>query len=235
MNTPSDIHDRRNPADTELKFFGAITASVTHELNNVLAIIDQVGGLLEDLIIGAEQGETITSDQLKRIAEKINAQTQRGLNIIKRLNSFSHSIDETITTFDICELMFGLVALAQRFAGIARVSLTVDTGPSDPVMILNNPLKVQQIVFLVLREIFGLADRKNKDSVTLAIKPNDAGAIIIAKSTMGNESAEFVSAPIEKIASEINGAVNTFAENGTLVVKIEVPSLMIDRQDKIGK
>ena len=75
MSNDSKNRFNRNPADTDLKFFSAITASVTHELNNVLSIINQTGGLLEDLLYGVNQGEDINPDQLEKIAGKISLQT----------------------------------------------------------------------------------------------------------------------------------------------------------------
>jgi len=42
----------------ELEFFGKITACISHELNNVLSIINEYTGLLEDLMLTCGDGKT---------------------------------------------------------------------------------------------------------------------------------------------------------------------------------
>ena len=54
-------------AETGLQFFGRISASISHELKNVLAIINENAGLLEDLTSMADRGKPIDSARLKAI------------------------------------------------------------------------------------------------------------------------------------------------------------------------
>ena len=56
--------------ENSLAFFGAITASVSHELNNVMSIIDQNNGLLKDLLA---VGHPISNERLERINNSITA------------------------------------------------------------------------------------------------------------------------------------------------------------------
>jgi len=76
-----------------LVFFGTLTASVTHELNNVLSIIDQTRGLLEDLAVGAASGRAIDPARLETIATRIDRQVRKGVEIMSCLNRFAHSLD----------------------------------------------------------------------------------------------------------------------------------------------
>jgi hypothetical protein len=46
-------------AETGLQFYGKITASVSHEIKNVLAIINENAGLLEDFTFMADRGKPI--------------------------------------------------------------------------------------------------------------------------------------------------------------------------------
>jgi len=159
-----DTEDRY-PADTELKFFGTITASVTHELNNVISIISQTGGLLEDLLAGTKQNRPIEPERLERIAEKVSIQTERGIKIIKRLNSFAHSTDISTGSFDLNELLENLGALMERFISLKGASLTLELS-NGPLEITNNQLKVQQVIFLALKAILPLTQKN--DSIIIS-------------------------------------------------------------------
>ena len=82
-------HDIGQPAqsvlDAGLAFFGAVTASVTHEQNNVLSVIDQTAGLLQDMIAAEREGTPINIDRLADAVRTVQAQTERSLGIIRRL------------------------------------------------------------------------------------------------------------------------------------------------------
>ena len=45
--------------ESGLQFFGKMTASISHEIKNVLAIINENAGLLEDLALMADRGAEI--------------------------------------------------------------------------------------------------------------------------------------------------------------------------------
>jgi len=51
---------------TEIAFFGRITAGVTHELKNVLAIVNESSGLMQDLLALSKEAPAITIALQKR-------------------------------------------------------------------------------------------------------------------------------------------------------------------------
>jgi len=57
--------------ENALKFFGKMTASISHELKNVLAIINENAGLLEDLCAMAEKGRPVDPVRIKPCPEKL--------------------------------------------------------------------------------------------------------------------------------------------------------------------
>ena len=166
MNAREDYSDERLLNENGLAFSGAITASVTHELNNVYSIIDQTIGLLEDLLVNADPDRPIPNDRLQRIADKIQAQTQRGVGIIKRLNTFAHSVDEPESEFEVNQLVENLVELSRRFANLKKVELDVSYY-SEPVTIRNNPFLLQQALFLCLKQ--ALENAQKGVRITVAI------------------------------------------------------------------
>ncbi len=85
-----------NTSEMGLQFFGRMSASISHEIKNVLAIINENAGLLEDFSLMADRGVPIDPGRLKTMAEKVKRQISRADGIIKNMNRLAHSIDETI-------------------------------------------------------------------------------------------------------------------------------------------
>ena len=62
--------------EMELSFFGTISASVSHELNNVLSIINEYAGLLDDLVTADKKGIPFENEKIKK--ENIQSRTAYG-------------------------------------------------------------------------------------------------------------------------------------------------------------
>ena len=55
------------PQETGLQFFGKLSASVSHDLKNVLSIINEKAGLLEDFCHMARRGMAIDMDRINAV------------------------------------------------------------------------------------------------------------------------------------------------------------------------
>ncbi len=126
----------------ELAFFGKIAAGVTHELRNVLAIINESNGLMSDLIAMSKNVSFPHYDRFLRSITKIEQQVRRGVELTGKFNRFSHSMDNPIVSVDLNEIVELTVSLAQRFARLKHVEL-IHTPCSKPVMLLTNPFRLQ--------------------------------------------------------------------------------------------
>ena len=132
-----------------LQFFGKVSASVSHELKNVLAIINENAGLLEDLTFAARRGSPIDPDRLERTVQNFAKQIRRADEILKNMNRFAHSVDQFEAQVDLGDLA-GLVAqLAGRKAAMGRILLET-TPPSQPVVLTTNPFLVENPIWLTL-------------------------------------------------------------------------------------
>lgn len=118
------FHD---PVDCGLHFFGAVSASISHELKNALAIINEHAGLLGDLSALAERGKPIDPQRLQKVSANIARQVQRADAIIRNMNRFAHSIDTPVNTVDIPDILRFVAGLTERKATMAGVILNVDS------------------------------------------------------------------------------------------------------------
>jgi signal transduction histidine kinase len=121
-----------------IQFFGKMSASISHDLKNVLAVINENAGLLEDLCLMADKGKSFEPARLKRLAEDVKNQIRRGDRIITSMNTFAHSADSESVTIDLRELLELLVELSLRYASMRGVNLDIDR-PSDSILVTTSP------------------------------------------------------------------------------------------------
>ena len=138
--------------DKEVAFFGKITAGITHELKNVLAIIRESSGLMGDIISISPEAIIKHQEKIQNSIVRIKDQIERGVNLTDRLNRFAHSTDETLSKIDLQETTEQLVTLAQRFARLKHVVLK--TMPPDqqaqPVTLVTRHVQIHMALFASL-------------------------------------------------------------------------------------
>ena len=108
---------------SEIAFMGKITAGVTHEMKNVLAIIRESAGLMEDLLSVAKDDSFPAREKFLKILSGIDDQVTRGVGLANALNQFAHGPDQPLATVDMNGLIDQLVFLCQRFALSKRLHL----------------------------------------------------------------------------------------------------------------
>ncbi|MGA8179551.1 MAG: hypothetical protein WB792_05800 [Desulfobacterales bacterium] len=130
----------------EVAFFGRITAGITHEIKNVLAIIQESSGLMEDVLDITEDNTFPHKDKFIKSLDRIRRQIQRGVDITTRLNWFAHSPDLSLSSLDLNEIAEKMVLLASRFARLKNVVL--ESSPSDsPIVITSDPVSLEMALF----------------------------------------------------------------------------------------
>ena len=132
-------------AETGLAFFGRISASISHELKNVLAIVNENAGLLEDLTLMADRGQAIDPARLKIMATAVQKQVGRADEILKNMNRFAHSIDETVAEIDLNPTIRLFMALTDRFAAMRGVTVDLQL-PDSPLKIRTAPFFLMNIL-----------------------------------------------------------------------------------------
>jgi signal transduction histidine kinase len=134
---------------TGLLFFGKVSASISHEMKNVLAIINENAGLLEDLTFASRKGAPIDPERLDRVAGNFSKQIRRANTILKNLSTFAHSVDQFSAQVDLHELV-GLVAnLIGRPAAMRKITLET-VHPPEPIHLTTNPFLLENLVWLCL-------------------------------------------------------------------------------------
>lgn len=143
------------------QFFGKMSASISHEIKNVLAIVNENAGLLKDLVFMAEKGMDIDPSRLQRVSEMIAKQIARADIIIKNMNVFAHSVDHSINTVSLNELVNTVINLSSRFADMKGVILNYNS-PENDVTITTKPFLLENIIWLCLDQAMDMVGSENK-------------------------------------------------------------------------
>jgi len=159
--------------DKEIAFFGKITAGITHELKNVLAIIRESSGLMGDIISISPEAVVKHHEKIQNSIVRIKEQIERGVNLTDRLNKFAHSTDEIIVKIDLLETIEQLVTLAQRFARLKHVVLkTVRPNQESPaVTLVTRHVQLQMALFASLECCFTVMSAGGE--INIGIRKNE--------------------------------------------------------------
>lgn len=115
----------------EVAFMGQITAGVTHEVKNVLAIIKESSGLLQDIVRFSKGATAPKAEQIEKAVSRIQAQVARGNEQLASLNWLAHSMSDRGSSVEINEMSSEIVNLMQRLARLKQVELEFQAADRD--------------------------------------------------------------------------------------------------------
>lgn len=170
--------------ERSLAFFGTITASLSHEMNNVLAIVNELNGLQEDCLIAAKRGRELDPDKLRGTVNSISAQIERGRSLVKQQNVFAHCVDQLESTLDAPAILGAVVALCERFARLRKIEIRYRP-PAEPVEIRGCAFDLQHLVYRSLE--LALASTPAGETVSIDLQRDAAGALVQVRTSGGQE------------------------------------------------
>jgi C4-dicarboxylate-specific signal transduction histidine kinase len=202
--------------ERNLAFFGALTASLSHEINNVYTIVNELGGLLGDHMLMAERGKPVDVARLKGVSEKIAAQVQRGKGIVKQLNDLAHSVDHPVERIDVRATLERLIASCQRLAALKKTTLEGDFA-GGAVEIEASPFALQQAAFWCVKMAIEAADSKRY--IRLRYEASGPGVTIVIESgdPIGrSDRVESEIAYLTLLMAELGGRIECGPEAGDI-------------------
>jgi len=208
-------------------FFGAVTASLSHEINNVMAIIGELSGLLGDLTAGAAPDRPLKPERITSIAGRVTDQVTRGKRLVKRLNRFAHTVDHPVASLELGETMELITTICRRFADLVKAELQADF-PDGELVIENSAFGLMQAVHLCIeRSLAAAPDGGNR--VTASFAATDDGCRITVTSELPPPEDERTTerlAYLDLLMAELGGRADVTPQRFTLFL----PRARADRQ-----
>ncbi len=203
---------------TALGFFGRMTASVSHELKNVFAVINENAGLMEDLIALSERGRPLDAKRLALLASKTREQVKRGDQIVKNLNLFAHSVDRDKAPVSLSELLTLSTALAARLATNKGYEIVTQCDRNIPEL-TTSPFLLHNLLWRALDYAMQDTDEEKK----IVIFVNDAGDelhIGLKRSPFKDADAGFPGEAEHCLAEALGAGLDVMPSLGTMLIKL---------------
>ncbi|QTA92301.1 HAMP domain-containing histidine kinase [Desulfonema magnum] len=203
--------------ETGIQFFGKISASISHEFKNALAIINENAGLLDDFTLMAEKGIPIDPERLRFPAENIAKQIQRANEIVKRMNQFSHSTDKSLKMLELGEMTKFMATISERFAAIR--SITLDTKlPETPIMILTHPFLLETLIFLCLDFAMDAVGEKKTIGIITGKTENSVCLRFTGLKRLGEVQTDFPTGREMSLLAYLNAELATETDAGEIIL-----------------
>ena len=205
----------------DMMFFGKVNASISHELKNILATISEAAGLLNDLTEMAIKGHNFELEMMKTCSQDIVEEIQRGFAAIKRMNTFSHSMDDPLKRVNLIEVLDLMINLAGflSFAGKVHFDPPQQAAP----IVITCPWRLQNLIYQAL--VFAFESVGPEGELQVLLHPQHNGSARITVSGLGLKAVrKFPGDKTIQIAESIN--VEIVASDDTQAFDILVPQFI---------
>jgi C4-dicarboxylate-specific signal transduction histidine kinase len=206
--------------ETGLQFFGKMSASISHEIKNVMAIINENAGLLEDLSFMETKGIPIDGERIRTITRRILSQIQRADRIIKNMNRFAHSADNPRGSLEIEDLFFLVEALSKRLAAMRGVTLKL-IPPPETFVFNGNLFLLEHLLWQCLDFVMELVGSGNTVEMSAIQKEQNAEIRLTwSAKVIGAEGDGFPTEREEALLLALKARLDVRSESGEMVITL---------------
>lgn len=212
----------------EIQFIGKITAGVTHEINNALASIKEISGLLEDLISLTSDESFPNIEKFINVLPKIQEQVKRGVTLTTRLNKFSHLTDKPKAEVELNEFLELLIFLTERFARIRNIELSF-VASDKLIQVSTMPVLLQMAVYNCVAYLYNNGSAGGKVTVQPALDDEQYSITVKYDGEIPNNKKLFDDSSfaeelkiLEETISELEGSIQKNTNTNTFILSIKI-------------
>ena len=196
----------------DLAFFGKINASISHELKNILAVISEASGLLNDLAGLAERGKKIDMGMLRTCSADIEEEIQRGFATIEGMNAFAHSVDRSIASVSLVDLVRLMVNIGSYLSDACKVNVNV--AENAEYQILTCPYRLQHLIYMAL--VFSYRTTTPEAEISVSFHSEANGDVRISFSDLGETiDAKFAVEEFSAVAGSLHAEIRPPDDSGS--------------------
>ncbi len=161
---------------SKMATIGRLAASVAHEVNNPMAIINEKAGLLRDLVGSSpdypNRGKILHSlDGIIRSVERCGTVTHRLLGFTRRLKSRREQIDLRV-------LVTEVLGFLEKEAMHRSIRIQTDFGEDVP-LIMSDRGQLEEVLLNILNNAFGALDDGGRIGMSVRVEGDDRVALTV--------------------------------------------------------
>ena len=164
----------RSSRSPEAAFLATMTASATHEVRNVLAIVKESAGLIEDMVHIFNKRGTLDHEKVCRAVDRIDTQVKRGADLLTHLNRLAHTLDQEVGEVELNKEVEQIVYLSQRFAR-KKGHRVVAGEPPTQVFATVRGLRLHMVLFSAMEVC--LDQLPDGASITVEVREGHGGSV----------------------------------------------------------
>jgi C4-dicarboxylate-specific signal transduction histidine kinase len=192
-------------------FLGKLTAGATHEIRNVLSVIKESAGLMEDLLDIGGGGEFAHEEKFRKMIANILTQVERGSAVAKELNTLAHTPDERRRSVDLQQVLHCQSVLYGRFCRGREVTLIAE-GSAARAYVTTDPVRLHAAVCAAIDVILAESPAGTEISLTGESQNGHVAIVLTARSEdgktrfiTGEADSGAALASARRVASSIGG------------------------------
>lgn len=160
-------HQRKiSQHQAKLASIGQLAAGVGHEINNPLAIIKGYLMNIEDDL----RKEKVENQQIFYMLNKINIASDRIVNIVKGLRTFSRSDTDQLSSFEFTEALEESFLLLKDIYQKEGIDINYIKKTTQKLFVFGNRGRLQQVVVNLFANAKDATEGQQKRSITLELK-----------------------------------------------------------------
>ena len=169
-----------------LQYFGAMLPSHSHEAKNVLAVINENAGLMDDYILMAQKGKSLNLERLSSLAATIRKQVIRLNDLITDVRQAAEGIENN--TQEICLVNHArqVSELMSKKAATRSIRFEV-SARQEPILIHAKPVLLLHMLWVCLDYAMGVSNKGSQIVLTLEKRTEDA--VVLLSGIDGLDSA----------------------------------------------
>jgi signal transduction histidine kinase len=168
----------------KMSLLGRLSAGVSHEINNPLAIISEKAGLIKDLFVFKK--EYASDPKLMALVDSVLSSVARCAGITRRLLNFARSSNTCSRTIDLADIITEVFGFMGKEAEYRSIDIQVEVDPKVP-SIQSDPGRLHEILLNLISNSFAAMDdggrlyisvsvfKQKTDRKKVSIKVSDTG------------------------------------------------------------
>jgi light-regulated signal transduction histidine kinase (bacteriophytochrome) len=196
-------------------FFGMTNRLVSHEVKNILAIISETSGLMNELVELSEKGMALEPDKLRSLSGSMIEDVERANRIVRTMNAFAHSVDDFIREVDVREIVDLMIKVCPLDSALKKTGLNLVGG--DACVIYTSPFFLENLLFHVMN--FSLRHPSPENKIRISLASNDSGKRIVLSGLASRIIDQFPTEKEALLAEALSAEIALDAKRGELHIE----------------